>query len=103
MPGGICCAPVNFGWILSAECPAAMRTLAAICVHDDFTAGKTCIAMGTADHKFSGRVNMIFYFIIEQMTIFLILRLYPGNQNIYNILIDSCKHFRFTVKIIMLG
>jgi hypothetical protein len=51
-------AAVHLGGILALEGAATMRSRATIRVDDDLTAGEAGIAVGTADHEFTGRVDV---------------------------------------------
>ena len=55
--GGIGCAAVNFCGILSREGTAAVRSTAAVGIHNDFSAGKAGISLRAADDETAGRVN----------------------------------------------
>ncbi|MCY1241907.1 hypothetical protein D9M69_722570 [compost metagenome] len=58
--------------------------------------------MWASNHEFSSRIDMVLDFIVEQMRILRIIFDNSWNQDFYQIFFDSCKHFRFFVKIIML-
>ncbi len=56
--GGIGCRAIDLRWILARKCAASMWRRPAIGVDDNFAAGQTAIAVGTADHEFAGRVDV---------------------------------------------
>ncbi len=49
---------VDLGGVLARESAAAMRRRTAIGVDDDLAAGQAGVAIGAADHEFSGRVDV---------------------------------------------
>ena len=59
MPSHIRSAAVHLGWILAGKAAAAMAALAAIGIHNDFTAGQAAISHGTSDHKPTCRIDKI--------------------------------------------
>lgn len=60
------CRAVHFRGVFSAECTTAVCAFAAVGVDNDFASGETCIAMWSADDELSGRVDVVFYFFVEE-------------------------------------
>ena len=50
---------VNLGWVLTAECAAAMRGCAAISVDNDLATRQARVAIGPADFERAGGVDVI--------------------------------------------
>src|SRR5690554_2275209 len=82
-----------------------MAALASIGVHNNLSSGKSGMTMGSSDHKFSGRIDMVCYLAGEQsLQLRFQLCLYPWDKNMNHILLDLFQHGKFIiVKIIMLG
>ncbi len=58
---------VHFGWIFAGERAAAVTAVAAVGVDDDFAAGETGIAHGTADNEAAGGIDVEFGFLVEHV------------------------------------
>ena len=56
---GVGGAAVDFGRILSAESATAVRTGAAVGVHDDLASGQAAVALRTANHEAAGRIDQV--------------------------------------------
>src|SRR5450759_1120 len=59
--------------------------------------------MRTANNKFSRGVNVIFYFIFKQVSVFFVFSFYSWYQDLFYIVSNFLLHFFFCIKIIMLG
>ena len=60
-------AAVNLRGVFSGKRPAAVPAHAAVGVDDDFPSGETGVALGTADHEASGRVDEKFRRGVEEI------------------------------------
>ena len=58
MAGSVSSRTVDFGRIFSGEGTSAMGTTTAIGIDNDLSACETGIAMGTADDKLAGRIDL---------------------------------------------
>jgi len=65
--GRIGAASVYLGRIFSAECPATVRTAAAIGVDDDLAPRKSRIALRPADDESSGGIDMVDDVFVQQI------------------------------------
>src|SRR5664279_2546731 len=102
MPCGISSASVNFAWVFPAECSATVSAFAAVSINNYFPSCKAGITVRSPYYKFACWVNVIFYFIVEQMCILWILILHTLNQNLLNIIRYFFQHLFFVSKIIVL-
>src|SRR5437870_6238990 len=63
--GHIARRPVDFRRILAGKCTAAMAAHSTIAVNNDFSSRQAAVALGAADDKPSGRIDVIFRLGIE--------------------------------------
>ncbi len=70
-----------------------MCAAASVCVNDDFAAGKTGVAVGTADHEFAGRVDVECHVLVDQRG-YLLRKFcfYAWQEYAFNIGLDTCQH-----------
>ena len=82
-----------------------MGSFSTIGVDDDFTAGETGVAMGTADDEFPRGIDMVFDVVVEEGEHFLApdFRLHPWHEDVDDIVLDGIKHALVFVEIVVLG
>ena len=61
----VCSRTVNFCWIFTRECTAAVTSVSAVRINDDFTSSKTSIPLRSADYETASWVNEVFCFCID--------------------------------------
>ena len=72
-----------------------MRSATSVSINYDFATRKTGIAVRTSDNKFAGRVNKVFYIVVEKFLyrFGFYLCQHARNYNVYYVLANLCKHF----------
>lgn len=56
-PGEVCTAAVNLRGVLAGECPAAVGSIAAVGVHNDFAPGQPSVSSRATDDETPGRID----------------------------------------------
>ena len=59
------CRTVNLRWVFARERSAAVRSTAAIGVYNYLAAGKSGVAVRSADHEFAGRIHMQYQAVVK--------------------------------------
>ena len=71
-----------------------MCTATAIGVNDDFATGEACVAVGTADDKFAGGVDVKNVFAVKEgLNVLGKSGDNLGNEHLCNIVVDCLEHF----------
>lgn len=91
--GGIGRGAVHFGGVFAGECTTTVGSLAAVSVHDDFTAGETGVPVRSADYEFPGRVHVQDEaFVKKGLYPGGKFRFYPREEDILDVLVDLLNH-----------
>ena len=65
--GSVCCAAVDLGRVLAAECATTMTAHAAVGVDDDLTASEAAVAVRAADNELAGRVHEVAGLLVQEL------------------------------------
>ena len=65
--GHVGCAAVDLGWVFAAEGAAAVTAHAAVGVDDNLAPGEAAVAVRSADHEASGRVDVVLDLALDEV------------------------------------